>query len=127
MRKKWVMVAGAACAACLALPTMAVSQNSSADSGEDVSAPDPEAAARLAAVERHVDAYKSGNLDRFVATFTPDAQVYGNGMVATGHKEIRNLYRLNFASGAPRIRVESIEYTDQFVFIMVAYLMNNGE
>ncbi len=84
-------------------------------------------AAKAAAVQRHVDAYRTGSLDRFVATFTADARVEANGMVATGHREIRALYALNFALGAPAIRVTESGFTSTGVFLSVGYVFENGE
>jgi len=88
---------------------------------------DPQTVARIAAVQRHVDAYRSGNLDRFVATFTRDAEVHANGMVAVGHDQIRALYRLNFAPGAPSIRIQESGLSGEYVFLSVGYVMENGE
>lgn len=90
-------------------------------------APDPVLAARFAAVQRHVDAYRSGDLDRFVATFTPDAEVRANGMIARGHNEIRALYALNFQPGAPGIRVTESGVSGNKVVLSVAYVQDTGE
>ena len=94
---------------------------------EPATAVDPQAAARIEAVQRHVDAYRSRNLDRFVATFTPDAEVYANGMVARGHEEIRALYRLNFTPGAPSIKVHESGLSGNFVYLSVGYVLSSGE
>ena len=83
--------------------------------------------ARIAAVQRHVDAYRSGNLDQFVATFTPDAEVYANGMVARGQNEIRELYRLNFQPGAPKIRIHDSGIAGNFVYLSVGYVTSDGQ
>lgn len=91
------------------------------------SAPDPADLAKVAAVQRHVDAYRSGSLDRFVATFTPNAVVQANGMTARGHREIRALYALNFAPGAPAIRIAESGLTGTGVFLSVGYVFDNGE
>ena len=85
---------------------------------------DDEAKAR--AVQAHVDAYRSGNLDRFVATFTPDATVVANGIVANGRDQIAALYTLNFAPGAPRIRVVDSGITGERVFLSISYTFPGG-
>mgnify|MGYP001815474923 CR=1 FL=1 len=87
----------------------------------------PSDQAKIAAVQRHVDAYRSGSLDRFVATFTPDAEVYANGMVAVGHAQIRALYAANFAPGAPSITIENSGLSNGQVFLSVGYVFDNGE
>ncbi len=83
--------------------------------------------ARVAAVQAHVDAYRSGNLDRFVATFTPDAEVHANGMVAVGREQIRALYAANFAPGAPSIRIDDSGVNGQFVYLSVGYIFADGQ
>lgn len=88
---------------------------------------DQDIAARVAVVQRHVDAYRAGNLDRFVATFTPDAEVYAPGFVAVGRDQIRASYRLNFAPGAPRIRIHSSEVAGDLVFLTIGYVSPAGE
>lgn len=90
------------------------------------SAEEAEARARIAAVQAHVDAYRSGNLDRFVATFTPDAEVYANGMVAVGREQIRALYAANFAPGAPSIRIDDSGINGELVFLSVGYVFADG-
>ncbi len=90
------------------------------------SAPDPQTLAKVAAVQDHVDAYRSRNMDRFIATFTPDAEVHANGLVAVGHDEIRALYRLNFAPDAPTIRIEDSGVSGEYVFLSVGYIMADG-
>ena len=91
------------------------------------STPAPEEVAKIEVVQRHVDAYRSGNLDRFVATFAPDAEVYANGIVANGRAEIRALYAANFAAGAPSIRIHDSGISGDMVFLSVGYVFANGE
>ncbi len=81
---------------------------------------------RIAAVEAHIEAYRSGDIDRFIATFTPDAEVYSNGIVAKGRDEIRALYRLNFQPGAPKVEIQDCDASGQFVFVSVAYVFSDG-
>lgn len=85
-----------------------------------------EIAARVAVVQGHIDAYRTGNLDRFMATFTPDAEVYADGYVARGQREIRAAYRMNFAPGAPKMRIENSGLAGQFVFITHALELSDG-
>ena len=94
---------------------------------QQVSAVDQETAARVAVVQRHVDAYRSGNLDRFMATFAPNAEVYGPGIAAVGRDQIRASYRPNFAPSAPKIRIHSSEVAGELVFLTIGYVSATGE
>ncbi|MEL7189243.1 MAG: nuclear transport factor 2 family protein [Pseudomonadota bacterium] len=85
-----------------------------------------EVKAKAQAVQRHIDAYRSRDLDRFVATFAPNAQVYANGMVATGHKQIREFYRLNFAPGAPKISIRESGMAGPYVYVTIGYVTKDG-
>jgi len=96
-----------------------------------VMAPAPTAAntddaAAASAVQRHVDAYESGSLDAFVATFTPDATVVGNGMIAKGRTQIRALYAANFVPDAPTIRITESGMNGEKVYLRVAYDLDDG-
>ena len=104
-------------AICAAPMSMAQGQSSEAEAD----------AANLAVVEAHIAAYRSGNLDRFVATFAPNAEVYANGMEARGHKEIRALYALNFTKGAPKVRIEETEAANGMVYVTVGYVFSDGQ
>lgn len=115
--------------AALVWPSAVLAQ-SGQQTGEQTAAPaetDPATRASVAGVQRHVDAYRSGDIDRFVATFTPDAEVYANGMVAKGHAQIRALYRLNFERGAPSIRIHDSGISGGLVFLSVGYVLASGE
>ncbi|WP_185960168.1 nuclear transport factor 2 family protein [Erythrobacter insulae] len=79
------------------------------------------------AVQAHVDAYRSGDLGRFLGTFAPDAIVNLNGVtVATGHQQISALYRVNFVQGAPAIRVDSSGMNGDLLFLSIAYIFPDG-
>lgn len=127
MRRSWLGLAGAAMMISLGQSAIAQAENTATGLPADTPAPADDTAARIAAVQRHVDAYRSGDIDRFVATFTPDAQVFAMGLSATGHKKIRSLYRLNFGPSAPAIRIVSSDANEHFVFLEAAYVMKNGE
>ena len=94
---------------------------------QPVASVDPAAEARVAVVQAHVDAYRSGNLNRFMATFAPNAEVYGPGIVAVGRDQIRASYRPNFAPGAPKIRIHSSEVAGELVFLTIGYVSPAGE
>ena len=94
---------------------------------QDVAVTDQDTAARLAVVERHVEAYRSGNLDRFMATFAPNAEVYAHDMVAVGRDQIRSFYRANFTPSAPRTRQLSSEAAGEFVFVTVGFYSPAGQ
>lgn len=83
--------------------------------------------ARMAAVQAHVDAYRSGDLNRFVSTFTKDAVVRADGYVAIGHDQIKALYSLNFEPGAPSIRVHESGVDGDLVYLKVGYVFESGE
>lgn len=93
---------------------------------QEVAVVDADAAARLAVVERHIEAYRAGNLNRFVATFAPNAEVYAHDMVVVGQDQIRTAYRPNFAPGAPKMRVLSREVAGEFVFLTVGFYAPSG-
>lgn len=78
------------------------------------------------AVQAHVDAYRTGNLERFLTTFAPDAVVVANGVVATGRNEIRELYRMNFIPGAPSIRIVESGKEGETVYLTIAYTFADG-
>ena len=82
---------------------------------------------RIAAVERQLAAYRAGDLDQFVASFTKDAIVRADGFVAIGHEQIRALYALNFEPGAPRIRVRETALENGKVVLTLAYISAAGE
>ena len=81
---------------------------------------------RIAAVERQLAAYRAGDLDQFVASFTKDAIVRADGFVAIGHEQIRALYALNFEPGAPRIRVRETALENGKVVLTLAYISAAG-
>ena len=77
-------------------------------------------------VQRHVDAYRAGDLERFVATFAHDATVNVNGVEVTGHSRIHAMYRENFKEGAPTIRIEDSGMSDEIIYLTVAYVFEDG-
>lgn len=84
-------------------------------------------AAKTKVVQRHIDAYRARDLDGFIATFAKDAEVYANGMVAVGHKQIKALYALNFAPGAPDILVKNSGMSGPFVFVSISFVLSDGQ
>lgn len=84
-------------------------------------------AAKAAVVQRHVDAYRARDLDRFIATFAPDAEVHANGLIAVGHDQIRAFYKLNFAPNAPRIVIKNSGMSGPYVYLAVAFITGDGE
>lgn len=77
-------------------------------------------------VQRHVDTYRAGDLDGFMATFSDDAVVVANGMSAHGKAQIRAFYAANFAPGAPAIRIVSSSMLGQKLFLEIAYILPDG-
>jgi len=82
--------------------------------------------ANAQAVQAHVDAYRSGSLERFVATFAEDATVMVGDMVATGHAEIRAFYASNFESNEHSIQIVESGIVEGRVVITASYHFNNG-
>jgi len=83
--------------------------------------------ARIAAVQAHIDAYRTGNIDRFVATFTKDAVVRTDGFEAVGHDQIKALYALNFEPGAPAIRVYGSGVDGEAIVVSIGYVLEDGQ
>ncbi|WP_298465305.1 hypothetical protein [uncultured Erythrobacter sp.] len=77
-------------------------------------------------VQRNVDSYRDGNLERFVATFAHDATVVANGVEVTGQSRIHALYRKNFEEGAPTIRIEDSGMVDGRIYLTIAYVFEDG-
>jgi len=77
-------------------------------------------------VQRHIDAYRAGDLDRFVATFAHDATVVVDGEEVTGQSRIHSLYRTKFAEDAPTIRIEDSGMTDGQIYLTIAYVFEDG-
>lgn len=86
-----------------------------------------EANARIAVVQAHIDAYRSGDLDQFVATFAKDAVVRADGFVAIGHEQIKALYALNFEPGAPGIRIHESVIDGEVVRVSIGYVFADGQ
>ena len=81
---------------------------------------------KAATVQAHVDAYRSGDLDRFVRTFAKDATVIANGIKARGHTQIKAFYWQNFKEGAPSIRVTESGKVGSNIYIVTAYDYEDG-
>lgn len=77
-------------------------------------------------VQRHVDAYRSGDLDRFVATFAHNATVNVNGVEVTGHSRIHAMYREKVKEGAPSIRIAESGIDNGVVYLTVSYVFEDG-
>lgn len=125
MRKQVMSLA--ATAAVLSLPVSAQDHMVEARGSGSEMVDIEEANGRIAAIQRHIDAYRSGNLDTFVSTFTPDAVVRADGFVAIGHDQIKALYELNFEPGAPEIRVHDSGIDGDKVTVSVGYVFANGQ
>ena len=87
-----------ACAAAIlaGLSASVFAKENPAPEAQPASALAEDANAQIAVIQAHMDAYRSGNIDRFVATFSKDAVVCANGYVAIGRDQIKVLYALNF-------------------------------
>ncbi|MDY7098119.1 MAG: nuclear transport factor 2 family protein [Pseudomonadota bacterium] len=79
-----------------------------------------------AVVQAHIDAYRSGNIDRFVATFSSDAVLIANGIKAKGRAQIKAFYASNFGDGAPSIRVTESGKVGDNIYIVTAYDFPDG-
>jgi len=79
-----------------------------------------------AAVQRHVDAYRSGDIDRFLATFTSDATVTVNGVTFAGRAEFKKAYALNFRPGAPKIEIVDSGMSGPNIYITSLFRRPDG-
>lgn len=115
--------------AMLAMPALANgNQEQGASSAPRMSSASvSEANARIAAVQAHIDAYRTGNIDRFVATFTKDAVVRTDGFEAVGHEQIKALYALNFQPGAPAVKVHGSGVDGEAVIVSIGYVLEDGQ
>ncbi|MDJ0642648.1 MAG: nuclear transport factor 2 family protein [Erythrobacter sp.] len=77
-------------------------------------------------VQRHVDAYRAGDLERFVATFAPDATVIVNGEEIKGHSRIHAFYRSSFEAGPNTIRITESSMEQDRIFLTIAYDFGDG-
>ena len=110
----------------LAMPTIAAAQEP-VQTGRAAQTSDSVDQAKIEAIQRHVDAYRSGDLDRFVATFTHDAIVRADGFVAMGRPQIRAMYELNFLPGAPTLKVYDSGVKGDNVFLSLGYVFEGGQ
>ncbi len=78
------------------------------------------------AVQSHVDTYRSWDLDAFVDTFTKDAIVMVDGDTATGHAEIRDFYRSNFADTAHSVKIIESGMRKGMVYLTISYTFADG-
>lgn len=79
-----------------------------------------------AAVQRHVDAYRSGDINRFLATFTSDATVTVNGVTFAGRAELKKAYALNFRPGSPKIEIIESGMSGPNIYITSLFRRSDG-
>lgn len=77
-------------------------------------------------VQRNVDAYRAGDLERFVSTFAHDATVVANGLEVTGQSRIHALYRKNFEEDGHKIRIVESSMENGRIYLTVAYVFADG-
>ncbi len=77
-------------------------------------------------VQRNVDAYRAGDLERFVSTFAHDATVVVNGEEIQGHSRIHAFYRSSFADGPNTIRITESEMREGRILLTIAYDFGDG-
>ena len=104
-RQKTALVFGAV--ACVAAPTFAQSNPATV-------------------VQAQVDAYRAGDLEAFVNTFSSDAVLIAEGARFVGKAQIRRVYSPNFASGAPSIYVAGSEMRDGRVVLSTGLNFADG-
>jgi len=105
MARKSIM---AAVLACIAMP------GASAQSAQDV-------------VAYHNAAYAAGDFAGFMSTFAIDAVVFLDGAVLQGREQISASYSLNFAPGAPQMRVvRQVRAAGGAIAQEEAYVFANG-
>ena len=113
------------CLGCLSAPAWAESESAPSLPGPAQSV--DELNAKLAVVQAHIDAYRSGDIDEFVETFSKDAVVRVDGFVAIGHDQIKALYALNFAPGAPTLRIYESGTHGELVQVSIGYIFADGQ
>ncbi|WP_271439000.1 nuclear transport factor 2 family protein [Pontixanthobacter luteolus] len=80
----------------------------------------------VAVVQSHIDAYRARNLNAFMRSFASDAVVVIDGVAVQGHAQIRELYSLNFAPGAPKLKMISSGQADGVVWFESGYVFQDG-
>lgn len=80
----------------------------------------------VAAVQNHVDVYRSWDLEAFVDTFAEDAQIMVDGRSARGRAQIREFYRSNFEDVPHTIQIVESGIDKGLVYLTVAYRFEDG-
>ena len=95
---------------------------------QPVSAQSPEEElAIIEAVQTHLNAYRSDNLESFVSTFSRDAVLEVGTEKASGHAEIRDFYASSFRGGLDHsIRIVDRAMQDGWVILTTSYIYNDG-
>ncbi|MEM6585721.1 MAG: nuclear transport factor 2 family protein [Pseudomonadota bacterium] len=113
MMTRWTPILGLA-AALLATPAQAGPPRNAYEDG------------LVAAVQNHIDVYRSWDLDAFVETFSEDAVITVDGDGATGRDEIRAFYRSNFADEPHTIRILESGVRKGLVYLTMSYTFKDG-
>jgi uncharacterized protein (TIGR02246 family) len=92
----------------LTVATLWVAAASAAALRASDEAPRPEAAIR-AAGDAMCDALRKGDVERLLATYTPDARLVMVGRTVQGHEEIRGFLEFALAAGVRDVRVDEQE------------------
>ncbi|WP_169053582.1 nuclear transport factor 2 family protein [Alteraurantiacibacter aquimixticola] len=79
-----------------------------------------------AVVQAHIDAYRAGDFEAFLATFARDAVLSYDGMMFYGRTEIREAYHLNFQPGAPSFYLVSSGTKGNLVWLRAGYTLADG-
>ncbi|MEM7689751.1 MAG: nuclear transport factor 2 family protein [Pseudomonadota bacterium] len=82
--------------------------------------------AAVEAVQAHVNAYRTWDLDAFMATFAEDATLMLDGNTATGHAEIRRLYAPNFEDIPHSVKILESGVRKGLVNLTISYVFEDG-
>ena len=77
-------------------------------------------------VQANLDAYRAKDLDAFVRTFAPDAVVEFMGVQVRGQKQIRAVYRANFAPDAPGVQLVDSGREGDMVWMSYGFVYADG-
>lgn len=126
MRTIRFFISAAAAAAALGPIPIATSVAFAQDENTKAARVDPAEEAAAKAVQRHIDAYRSGSLSQFIATFAPDAVVTLNGVSFQGHAALRESYAPNFTMNMPAPRVIESGWTGSQIYLWTISQLPDG-
>ncbi|MDJ0977100.1 MAG: nuclear transport factor 2 family protein [Erythrobacter sp.] len=77
----------------------------------------PEVQAAAKVIQGSLDAWRAGNFEGWIKSFSPDVLVVSDQMRIVGRKELRAIYRFLFDSGVPEPQILESGWTGQRVYV----------